>query len=206
MSGLKTAALLVVSCAAWCADPPRIVYSKSFPRSTPEFISIVLDKNGAGEYREAADDDNPLKFELKEAETAEIFDLAGKLDYFTRPLEAPIKVAFMGMKSFKYEGGEKKGEVKFNYSDDANARALQDWFERISESEQHLINLERAAKYDKLGVLKAVLQLESALDRKRLVGTKQYLPMLDRITKNETYMHSARTRAASIAEAIRASQ
>lgn len=186
--------------------PARIVYTKSFPRSNPEFVSITVDRTGAGEYREAADDDNPLKFQLREAEAGEIFALAEKLDYFGRPLEAPVKVAFMGMKTFRYEGGGKKGEVKFNYSDDLDARALADWFERIAESEQHLINLERAAKYDKLGVLKALLQLESAMDRKRLVGTAQYLPMLDRIAKNETYMHTARVRAAGIAEAIRAAQ
>jgi hypothetical protein len=52
-------------------------------------------------------------------------------------------------------------------------------------------------------VLKALLLLESAMDRKRLVGMDQYLPMLDRIAKNESYMHTARARAAEIAEAIR---
>jgi hypothetical protein len=52
-------------------------------------------------------------------------------------------------------------------------------------------------------VLKALLLLESAMDRKRLVGTEQYLPMLERIVKNDNYMHTARERAAGIAEAIR---
>ncbi len=73
----------------------------------------------------------------------------------------------------------------------------------MTESEQHRINLERAVKYDKLGVLKALLQLEAAFDRKRLVATEQFLPMLDRISKNETYMHAARVRAAGIADSIR---
>jgi hypothetical protein len=203
---VRIAILLLPVLAFAAADAPRIVYSKSFPKSNPEFVSITVDKSGAGEYREAADDDRPLKFQLRADETAEIFGLAEKLDYFTRNLEAPVKVAFMGMKTFRYEGEDKKGETKFNYSDDPDARALADWFERISESEQHLINLERTAKFDKLGVLKALLQLESAMDRKRLVGTPQYLPMLDRIVKNETYMHAARVRAAGIAEAIRAVQ
>ena len=48
--------------------------------------------------------------------------------------------------------------------------------------------------------------LESAIERKRLVALDQYLPMLDKIAKNETYMHTARARAAEIAEAIRATQ
>ena len=94
------------------AETPRIVYTKSFPRSNPAFVSITVDKSGAGEYREAADDDNPLKFQLRAEEAAEIFGLAEKLDYFNRPLEAPVKVAFMGMKSFRYEGDGKKSEVE----------------------------------------------------------------------------------------------
>ena len=68
----------------------------------------------------------------------------------------------------------------------------------------YVINLDRAAKYDKLGVFKAVTMLGSAIDRKRIVGLEQYLPTLDRIIKNESYMHTARVRASEIAEAIRA--
>jgi len=200
---MKYLLLLVLSGGLSAADTPRLLYSKSFPGSVPAYIGIVLEQNGAGEYREAADDDNPLKFQLTEAETGEIFALAAKLDYFTHPLESSLKVAFMGMKTFQWEQGAKKNEVKFNYSEDVSARAIADWFERISESEFHYINLERAAKYDKLGVLKALLQLESSMDRKRLVATKQYLPLLDRIIKNETYMHAARARASGIAESIR---
>jgi len=168
------------------ADSPRLRYSKSFPGSVPAFVDIVVEKSGDGLYKEAPDDENPLKFKLTEAEVNEMMGLAGKLDHFKRPLESPIKVAFMGMKTFRWENGSEKGEVKFNFSEDLSARALSDWFERITESEQHYINLERAVKYDKLGVLKALLLLESSMDRKRLVGTEQYLPLLDRIVKNET--------------------
>jgi hypothetical protein len=164
---------------------------------------VTLDQNGDTEYREAPDEDNPLQFHLTEAEANEVFGLAEKLDYFKRPLESPAKVAFMGMKTFRYENGEGKSEVKFNFSEDPQARELMDWFERMGESAAHRIELERTAKYDRLGVLKALLLLESAMDRKRLVGLDQYLPMLERIAKNESYMHTARARASEIAEAIR---
>ncbi len=194
---LASTALLIA------ADGPRLFFSKSFPGSTPAYTQVTLDKAGNVEYREAADDDQPLKFQLTPAETQQVFDLAGKLDYFKRPLESPLKVAFMGMKTFRFEAEGQKTEVKFNYSEDLAARDLLDWFERMAESAQHRIDLERAAKYDKLGVFKALGLLESALDHKRLVGMEQFLPMLDRISKNETYMHTARARAAEIAEAIR---
>lgn len=197
---------LAAAAAAWCADVPRIAYTKSFPGSVPAYIGIVLDKAGSGEYREAPNEENPLRFKLREAEAAEIFGLVEKLENFRRPLESPLKVAFMGTKTFRLENGAEKSEVKFNFSEDPSARALQDWFERISESEQHYINLERAVKYDKLGVFKALLLLEASLDRKRLVGAEQYLPLLDRVAKNESYMHTARVRAAGIADAIRANK
>ena len=62
----------------------------------------------------------------------------------------------MGTKTFRYENGDQKTEVKFNYSEDLTAQALLDWFERMAESAEHRIDLERAAKYDQLGVVKAL--------------------------------------------------
>ena len=94
--------------------------------------------------------------------------------------------------------------MQFNYSEDAGAKALWDWCERLTESAQHRIALDRAAKYDKLGVVKALDLLGSAIERKRVVGLEQYLPTLDRIVKNESYMHTARAKASGIAEFIRA--
>ncbi len=187
----------------FAGDGSRLFFSKSFPGSTPPYMQITLAQNGDSEYREAADDDQPLKFKLPEADTREMFSLAQKLDYFKRPLESPLKVAFTGTKTFRLENGNQKSEVKFNFSEDAAARTLLDWFERMAESAQHRIDLERAAKYDRLGVVKALMLLESALERKRLVALDQYLPTLDRIATNENYMHTARAQAAGIAEAIR---
>ena len=185
------------------ADAPRLFFSREFPGSVPPYIQVTIESNGDGDYREAVDDELPLKFKLKEADTKAVFDLADKLDHFKNPLEAPVKVAFMGTKTFRYIEGEKKTEVKFNYSTDLNAQALLDWFEKMAESAAYRMNLDRAAKYDHLGVFKALLQLESAMDRGRLVAADQYLPTLDRIIKNETYMHTARARASEIAETIR---
>ena len=201
---MKAILVLLVASAAFAGDSPRLFFSRAFPGSLPAYLEVRLSKSGDAEYREAPDEDNPLTFQLTEAEVGEVYSLAEKLDYFKRPVESPLKVAFMGTKTFRWEDGDKKTEVKFNFSEDASARALQDWFERMAESAEHRIALERAAKYDHLGVVKALLLLESALERKRLVAAEQFLPMLDRIAKNETYMHTARARAAEIAEMIRA--
>lgn len=194
----------LLSCSILCAADARLFFSKSFPGSSPAYVAISVDQSGAGDYKEAADDDNPLKFQLSAADTAEMFGLADKLDRFKRPLESPLKVAQMGMKTFRFEEGGKSTEVKFNFSEDLDARLLTDWFERISETGQNYYALERAVKYDKLGVNQALLQFNIAMDKKRVVSPQLFLPMLDRVAKNATYLNMARTRAANLADSIRA--
>ena len=78
-----------------------------------------------------------------------------------------------------------------------------DWFERITETEGHLVNLDRTVHFDKLGVNDVLLQLQITWDHKRLVAPEQFLPLLDRIVKNESFLHIARERAAGLAEDIR---
>jgi hypothetical protein len=192
-----------VLAAAALAAAPRITYIKSFPRSAPAYVDIRVEQDGRGEYREAADDENPLAFQLTNRERDEIFALATKLDRFQRPLESNLKVAFTGAKTFRWEDGAEKHEVQFNYSLDPAARDLWDWFEKITESVLRRVALERSARYDKLGVNQALLQLQSTYNSNRLVAAAQLLPVLDRIIKNESYIHMARERAASLADAIR---
>ncbi|MBV9506326.1 MAG: hypothetical protein JO323_15110 [Acidobacteriia bacterium] len=195
--------LLCLAGAALGADSPSLFYSKSFPASKPAYVEIKLTKAGAVEYREAPDEDSPIQFRLKDSESEEIFSLVDKAGSLKRPLEAPTKVAFMGMKTFRYENGTEKNEVKFNYTQDTSAQALADWFERIAETAQRRIDLERVIKYDKLGVVDSLLQLQIAMDRKRLLAADQFLPLLDRVVNNESYMHTARARASEVAGLIR---
>jgi hypothetical protein len=188
---------------ALCANGPSVSYTKSFPGSDPAYVAVTVDKDGGVTYREAKDED-PETFKLEPAAVQAIFDLADKLDHFKRPLESGLKVAKTGDKSFRWEGGGDAGEVKFNYSLDDNARLLQDWFERISESERAMMNLRRAIRFDKLGVNDAVLRVDTAWSQKRLLGREQFLPLLDRVAKNEGFVNLARDRAARLAAIMRA--
>lgn len=200
---MRFATLLLLTATLAAQDAPRIVYSKSFPQSSLPFVSITVEKSGKTGYKEAPDDPQPISLQLTEAETTSIFELADKLDRFNRRLESGLKVANMGMKSFRYEGGGQNHEVKFNYTQDADAQLLADWFERITETIQHSINLEKTAKFDRLGVDRALINLQVSVERNRLAGAEVLLPMLDRVAKGSAYMNRARERAASIAEYIR---
>jgi hypothetical protein len=183
---------------------PRIVYTKVFPGSEPAYVEIAVDSAGAVTYKEAADDDDPEKFNLDAPLKAEMFELAARLDHFSHPLESGLKVANMGAKTFRWEDGSEKREVKFNYSLDDNAKALHEWFERITESERLLAILRRAVRHDKLGVNEAIVNVQACWQNKHLVGADQFLPLLDQVAKNDVFMHMSRERAAELADSIRA--
>jgi hypothetical protein len=196
-------ALLASAAAAVAAEGPRVVFTKSFPGSVPAYVAITVDRGGSATYKETADDD-PETFKIEPDAAAAIFDLAEKLEHFKNPLESGLKVAKMGDKTFRWDDGAQSSEAKFNYSLDENARLLQDWFERIGDGERLLITLRRAVRYDKLGVHDTLLKIEALWIQKRLVGRDQFLPLLDRVAQNDTFLHMARERAAQLAEAFRA--
>jgi hypothetical protein len=193
---------LFLACAAAASAEPRISYTKEFPGSSPAYIAITVERSGDVAYKESKDED-PLRCKLSGAETNEIFGLAEKLQYFSRPLESNLKVAKMGLKTFRFDDGGTSHEVKFNYSLDPDAQALTDWFERIAESEQSFIRLERTVKYEKLGVNEALLLLQISYEKSRLVAPEQFLPLLDRVAKNDSYLHMSRERSAALADRIR---
>src|SRR4051812_21435320 len=81
--------LFAATGALWAGDEGRLFFSKAFPGSVPAYMQVTLDQKGNAEYREAPDDELPLKFHLTDADTQAVFDLAGKLDHFKRALESP---------------------------------------------------------------------------------------------------------------------
>jgi hypothetical protein len=197
--------LFVAGCLFAADHSPRIVFTRSFPGSMPPYFEISIERSGEASYKESADDEAET-FKLNTGSTAAIFDLAAKLEYFKRPVESGLKVANMGVKTFRWEDGAETNQVKFNYSMDENARLLHDWFERIGESERTFAILRRAARHDRLGVNDAVVSVQSLWEHGRLASPEQFLPLLDQIAGNEVYMNIARERAAGIADAIRARQ
>jgi hypothetical protein len=191
-------AFSTLACAA-----PRLYYSKYFKGSSPEYVAITVERDGQVTYQEAKEDDNPIKIQLDRASVQEMFDLAEKLGRFQRPIESGLKIANLGLKTFRFEADAERHEIQFNYSEDVNAQTLLDRFERITETEQHFANLDRTAHFEKLGVNDVLLQMQVTWERSRLVDPQQFLPLLDRIAKNESYLHISRERAAAIADAIR---
>jgi hypothetical protein len=203
---MKAALLAILLAALACAQTnPRIVYTKSFAGSVPPFVKITLERDGTATYAESKEPDDAEQFQLEKDAATAMFDLARKLDYFKRPLESGLKVANIGAKTYRWENGGEVYETTYNYSQLENARILQDWFERITDSERAFLELDRVVKHDRLGVHQAMLQIVDLWDNRRLLATPTWLPLLDRVAQNEAFINMARERAAYVAAGIRAS-
>jgi hypothetical protein len=181
----------------------RIYFSKSFPKSVPAYYEVEVARSGKVTYREAPGEEVPVEFELVADETAKVFELAESLDRFRMTLNLNRKVAFTGDKVFRFEpGAGERSEAKFVYTENPEALKLLEWFEKVGETERHLIELERVAQFDHLGVNKRLLQFQISLEKDRIVSPAQFLPILEKIAAQKKIVQLARSRAAGLAERI----
>src|ERR1700678_1165499 len=105
---MRTIAAALLVSATFCATlgaAPQLFYSKYFKGSVPEYVAITVQQDGQVTYQEAKEDDNPIKIQLDGAYAREMFDLSEKLGRFQRPLESGLKIANLGMKTFRFEDG-----------------------------------------------------------------------------------------------------
>jgi len=185
-----------------CADAPsRLIYSRAFPGSTPEYFRILIESTGDFQYTEAPDDSQPLHARLNDADVATLFEMATALDHFKTPLESGLKVANTGKKIFRFETPQGVAtETEFNYSLNVTAQKLLDKLEQIASSERAYLDLDRTVHFDKLGVNDSLAQIESLWLRKQLAAPDQFIPLLTRISTHSAFMHLARDRAARLKE------
>ncbi len=190
--------LIFAFCLLPFGDGPtaRIIFSKSFPGSSPEYFRITLEPDGKASYATAPDDDKEARFKVSEDLSRQVFDLAKTLNYFRGlSLETNRKIAFMGKKTVVYENGAERGEAVFNYTENPDAQALAGIFEKISNTQQHLISLEHLMRFDKLGLMKQLLILESAINKNDLAEPRLLVPVLEQISGNKALMGIAQQRA-----------
>jgi len=197
-------AILMLPSALAQQDTERVTYSKVFPGSNPDFQLVTLIRTGEATYKQTEDDPDPVNFRIPDKVSAQIFDLAKELAYFAAPLESGLKIAKMGDKTFRYEGAETHSQT-FNYSTDLNAQKLLELFEKIAESQRLFLRLEYSLRFDRLGVNDALIAIDSARHRDRLIGADHLLPLLDQIINSKRYMNISRNRADAIARGMRQS-
>jgi hypothetical protein len=189
------AVALLAPLVSLAATASRVTFVKVFKGSNPPYYEISVSDDGSAVYKESPTDEQPVHYQLEKKDTETLFAIVTQIDRCGRPLESGLKVANLGMKTVRCEDVSGKREVSFNYSTDPGGQAIADFFERLRETQQALFNLETAVRFDKLGVNKALLQIETLWDRNQLIGPERFIPMLERVMKNDTFMNMARERA-----------
>jgi len=185
-----------------------IFFSRSFPGSVPGYFEALVSDDGTVEYREEPGEE-PVEIQLSEVETEKVFGLAESLNKFRGFPEPAViegrRVAFTGDKVVRFQSaGTTIGEAKFDHTDQPEYREIMQFFLSLAGSEQHLFELERTYQFDRLGVNKALLLFHRSYDDGRLISLQQFLPILKKIQGQEKIIHMARSRAASLVEAIEA--
>ncbi len=179
-----------------------IHFQRDFPGAVPAHLEIRLSMDGEAVYSEG--DGEPLVLSVGREEAASVFDLAADLDHFSQPLASDRRVASTGRKVLRYESdGAVRGEAAFDYSENGKARDVASWFVRLSETQRHLQRLETTYRFDRLGVNQAMVDLEMAFERNRIVAPQLLEPILDKIATNGRIIRLARARAEGLLERIR---
>ena len=188
------------------ADGDKLFFSRDFPGSVPEYFDVTVYTDGKVIYRESLHDELPIEFQVPDSDISRLFEISEQLGYFEQPLAIPKrKTAFTGNKILRYtKAAGASGEVEFVFVSDESVQELVGWFLRVADTEWHLLNIERAIQFDRLGVNKAILQFHAAFDRGRIVAPRQFLPLLQHISNDMKILHLARSRAAGLAEQIEA--
>lgn len=206
MGAALFAAALAAGTASGAGDTPTITFRKVFKQSFPEFVEIKVSENGQASYdiRQLDEEANPQPFAVSRPVMEKIFQLAAQLHHFDGPsLDVHRKIANLGEKTFRYEKGAEAHETTFNYTLDAAATQLLDLFEGLGREQVDLNNLERAMRYDRLGVNDAVMRLETDYNNKLIPEPDRLLASLDQLAADEKYLDIARQKARNLAGRIR---
>lgn len=189
------------------AAPAKLTFRRLFPSSTPELIEIsVRDDSDAATYeiRQLSDDPGASPFQVGAPLRAKMFALAADLHHFQNlDLDVHRKIANLGEKTFSWEQGVEKHQVKFNYTLNTSAAQLLQIFEGLARQQEHFDLLTRRLRYDRLGINDALLDLESDLNRGLLPEPQRLVPLLDQIGADEKLVQIARERARNLADRIR---
>jgi hypothetical protein len=183
-----------------------VTFTKLLKGSSPEYFAVHVGADGRATYdSHRLDDPGSLRrFQVSPATREKIFSLTHSLnDFHDSELESRHKVANMGMKTLTYQEGVKTSSVEFNYSENHYAQQLCDIFEKISNVEERIAQLQSAMKYDRLNLPQILLQTQVDMDNGLYVEPALMIPTLDQIAADSRYMHLAQSRAHELEARIR---
>jgi hypothetical protein len=201
-----TVLVLLAAPSTYGATGATVTYRKVFKSSYPEFVEIKVTESGTAtaDIRQLDEEPSPEAFEINRPILEKIFQLTAQLHNFEGlNLEVHRRIANLGDKTFKYEKNGEVHEVHFNFTLDSSASQLLDVFEGLTREQSDLSNLERAMRYDRLGVNDVLQRIEVAYNNKLYPEPDRFLSAFDQLAADEKFLDIARQRARTLAGRIR---
>lgn len=199
---------LTLSLRPLCAEegPARLTYAKVFKGSLPEYTRVTIEENGQATYQDgsAEQPEAPESFRLSPGTATRLFGLAAELGYFQNlELDSGQRVAHMGDKTFLYEKGDTRTEVRYNHTRNSTAFELQNWFERIARGRFLARQLEHQVVFDRLGLPETLRTFEREFNAGQLVDPEQFVGVLERIANDTRAMGLVKSLAQDLLRRMR---
>ncbi len=181
----------------------------SNPALVPAEWTLEIHPDGSGHFRsvrgqaktdyqgmEPPDLDRDIRVSAQFAE--HVFQVAERKRLFTNGCERHLKVAFQGLKRFRYTGPAGEGGCEFNYSRDPEIQGLGDALVGVANTVIEGARLEMFLQHDRLGLDKETeLLVESAADgRAQQIGSIR--DILERLEEDPTVMERVKKRARTL--------
>ncbi len=193
------------------AQPPNYYYRFERPGFTYPSIAIEHDEAGRGQISFVKDGNDvgivdPI--ELSPATFAKIKDALTALNFLdsTETYQTPRDYSTMGNVTITYKKDGRSRTVKYNWSDNKNAKALADEYRRISNEYIWRFEITAARENQPLLAPQLMLQMEDYLRRNEISDPSQLAPFLTALSNDERIPLIARNHAGKLVDQIQKSQ
>ena len=218
-------ALLAMPCACLAQSPnpqpvasqpvlPIVSFDFLLEGSAPPHYSIAVAPDGQATYRAdeppAAAGAAPLQpylhqFLVSETTRSRIFDLAAALQCFEGKFEyRGGRVANMGAKTLKCAWADRESQTTYNYSTNLRLQELATLFQNISNTMEHVRQLDYLHRHEKLGLESELKFMEEQERNKQLAELQAVAPQLERIVNDGSILNVTRHRAEHLLQVIKA--
>lgn len=184
----------------------KITWKKDLTRGRMESYQIEVNENGQVTYQFFPDQGEVVlvNLRLSSKKVDFLLDMFSRADFLNKKKKfvSSRRVSSTGINTIRLESGLQQREIVFRYTENKILKKIILFFNQLSQQEQSLFEMDIALRYDRLGILKRLDQLDRYLQRKELIDPKRFIPVLEKISTDKSLINLARKQARQILHQI----
>ena len=184
----------------------KITWKKDLTRGRMESYQIEVNENGQVTYQFFPNQGEVVlvNLRLSSKKVDFLLDMFSKADFLNKKKNfvSSRRVSSTGINTIRLESGLQQREIVFRYTENKILKKIILFFNQLSQQEQSLFEMDIALRYDRLGILKRLDQLDRYLQRKELIDPKRFIPVLEKISTDKSLINLARKQARQILHQI----